>query len=122
MAEAVGVKANTEEEKVAIRALIRAGNAEWKECPCGWFYFGARCPDKDCKEWTALNGTRRIKLYSHTDKESGYDNGKQLGLTGDALKRFAHWGYELAFDADVNLETGDVTLLTVDGHKISPTK
>lgn len=118
----VTMKANTEEEKVALRAILERGTAEWYECPCGWFYSGVRCPDKNCKEWTQVNGIRRVTLYSHSDKEGGYDKGQKLGLEGDALRRFASWGYELVFEADVNLETGDVALLTVNGHKIFPVK
>ena len=124
MSEAFGVKANTEEEKIVIRTVIARGEAKkkWNECPCGWFYTEARCPDKDCKEWTTVNGTRRIKLYAHADKDGGFEDGQTLGLTGDALTRFAGWGYELVFDADVNMVTGEVTLVTVNGHKIFPVK
>jgi|SRR5271154_5172798 len=124
MAEAIAMKANTEAEKVVLRAVIKRGDAGMKyyECPCGWFYSGSRCPDKNCKEWTTVNGTRKIKLYAHADKDGGFEDGETLGLTGDALTRFAGWGYELVFDADVNMVTGEVTLVTINGHKIFPVK
>jgi hypothetical protein len=66
--------------------------------------------------------TKRIKLYLHDSGESAYEKGKELGLEGEALKRFSGWGYEVEFDAAVNMETGKVTLLTVNGHKIFPAK
>ena len=124
MAEAIAMKATTEQERITLRVIIARDDKknQWKECPCGWFYMGARCPDKDCKEWTKVNGTKRVTLTAHCDEDSSYHFGREMGLEGDALRNFAHWGYELSFDADVNMETGDVTLLTVDGHKISPTK
>ena len=124
MAEAVAMKVETEEERVALRAVIARGidPGRWKECPCGWFYSEARCPDKKCVQWKKANGTKRIKLYAHADKDGGFQTGTELGFVADALRRFAGWGYELSFDADVDLETGEVTLVTVNGHKISPTK
>lgn len=63
---------------------------------------------------------RRIKLYLHGDDESAYEKGKELGFEGEALDRFSGWGYEVEFNADVNMETGEVKLITVNGYKISP--
>jgi len=122
MARAVAMKATSPEERETLRTVLARGEEKYFECPCGWFYTEARCPDKDCKEWTTVNGTRRIKLYAHADKDGGFEDGQTLGLTGDALTRFAGWGYELVFDADVNMVTGEVTLVTVNGHKIFPVK
>lgn len=120
MAEAIAMKANTEEEKVTLRAVLARGNQTWSECPCGWFYSGPRCPDKSCKKWKQAGGTKTIKLYAHVDDEGEYEEGEKLGLEGDALREFVSWGYELAFDAKVDMETGKVTLLMVDGRKIEP--
>ena len=61
---------------------------------------------------------KTIKLYAHVDDDGEYDTGEELGLTGDALRTFSGWGYELAFDAEVDLGTGKVKLLTIDGHPI----
>src|SRR5271170_6774542 len=99
MAEAIAMKANTEAEKVVLRAVIKRGDAGMKyyECPCGWFYSGARCPDKTCVKWKKENGTKRIKLYAHESSEGWYDDGKKMGLEGDALRNFAHWGEEIEF-------------------------
>lgn len=122
MPEAIAMKAATEEERITLRSILSRGENPYKECPCGWFYSGSRCPDKTCKEWKKANsGTKRVKLYAHVDDEGEYEHGEKLGLEGDALSNFANWGYELEFDAEVNMETGDVKLLTIDGHKISST-
>jgi hypothetical protein len=118
MAEVIRIsKAVTEQERVTLRALLARGEQKWNECPCGWFYSGSCCPDKGCKEWKKR--PKRVKLYAHEDSDSGYEQGEELGLEDDALKNFAHWGYEIEFEADVNMETGEVKLLSVDGRKIS---
>ena len=122
MAEATAMKAATEPERAVLRAILKRGGQQYIECPCGWFYSGSRCPDKTCVAWKKANGTKRVKLYVHGDREGGYAKGKELGLEGDALRTFAYWGEEIAFEADVNMETGEVTLLAVDGHKIFPVK
>ena len=122
MPEATAMKATTEQERTTLRTILARGEQKYTECPCGWFYLGARCPDKTCKEWKKANSTKRIKLYAHADEDGAYEAGKRLGLEDDALTHFAHWGYEIPFDAEVNMETGNVTLLTVNGHKIFPVK
>jgi hypothetical protein len=122
MAEATAMKATTEQERTTLRTILGRGEQKYTECPCGWFYIGAKCPDQKCKKWKIANGTKRVKLYVHGSKEAGYDKGEELGLTGDALRTFSYWGTEITFEADVNMETGEVTLLSVDGQKILPTK
>jgi hypothetical protein len=122
MPEATAMKATTEQERATLRTILARGEQKYTECPCGWFYLGAKCPDQKCKQWKKANGTKRIKLYTHGDRESAYEVGKELGLEGDTLRTFAYWGEEIEFEADVNMETGEVTLVTVDGHKIFPVK
>jgi len=122
MPEATAMKAATEQERETLRTILSRGASKYVECPCGWFYLGPRCPDKACKEWKKANGTKRVKLYVHGDREGGYEKGKELGLEGDALRNFAYWGEEIGFEADVNMETGEVTLLSVDGQKILSVK
>jgi hypothetical protein len=122
MSKAVAVmKAVTECERQVLRAVLSRGGQEWNECPCGWFYSGPRCPDKDCKEWKKAWGTKRFRLYASADKETAYYIGRdKVGLEGDALSRFSRWGDEIEFEVDIDTETGDVKLVSVNGHKISP--
>jgi hypothetical protein len=123
MAEVIAMKTTTEEERAFLRTILKRGGEKFWECPCGWFYSGARCPDKDCKEWTKVNGTKRFKLYAHADKETAYAIGRdKVGLEGDALRNFSGWGYELEFEVDIDMETGNTKLISVDGHKIFPVK
>lgn len=60
----------------------------------------------------------KIKLYAHADDDTYYEKGEKLGFKGKVLRNFANWGYELEFDAEVDMETGEVKLLSIDGHKI----
>jgi hypothetical protein len=122
MAEATAMKATTEQERTTLRTILARGAQKYTECPCGWFYIGAKCPDTKCKEWKKANGTKRIKMYVHGNDESENERGKQLGLEGTALENFSGWSYEIEFEADVNMETGEVTLVTVNGRKIFPVK
>lgn len=108
------MKTETTEERAVLRKLT-ANNPAWKECSCGWFYTEPRCPDQTCK---VKRGKKLVKLFAHSDEDSYYGVGESLGMTGDALRSFAHWGYELAFDCEVDLDTGAVKLLTVNGLEI----
>jgi hypothetical protein len=114
------IKVTIPAEKLILRRIIAkgqsAGNA-YKECPCGWFYTGKRCPDEKCKLWIPV-APKIIELYAHVNDEDEYEEGKELGLEDEALRTFANWGYELKFKAEVDLTNGKVKLLTIDGHKI----
>jgi hypothetical protein len=59
-----------------------------------------------------------IKMYLHSDKESNYQKGSDLGLTGDVLRNFTYALYEVTFDVEVNRKTGEVKIISVDGHKL----
>lgn len=116
---AEAIKTKTKAEADVLRAVLARGNEKWNECPCGWFYKGARCPDKTCKEWLkTTGGKKQVKLYAHVNSEDYYNDGEKMGLEEGAISTFANWGYEIAFDAEVDLRTGKVKLLTVNGHKI----
>lgn len=119
--ELVKIKAKNEEEAKTLRTVLARSGEKWNECPCGWFTKGEnpKCPDPKCKKWKkATGGKKTVKLYAHENSENWYHDGEKLGLEGDALSNFANWGYELEFEGEVDLETGEVKLLTVGGHKI----
>ena len=52
---------------------------------------------------------RRLTLYAHCSKETNWEKGEALGLTGDALGLFMHFE-EIALDVEV-AEDGRVTVL-----------
>lgn len=117
--EAVALKANTPKEAEVLRTVLARSTEKWNECKCGWFYKGVKCPAKNCPEWKKATGGKKIvQLYAHAEDETYYDEGKKLGLEGEPLRNFSNWGYELAFEGEVDLTTGEVKLLSVDGHKI----
>jgi len=113
------MKAANDNERVLLRGIIKRSSLvtkeEWTECPCGWFYVGKLCPDEKCK---VVPKTIKTKLYAHVDDGDQFHTGRELGLTQEAASKFSGWGYELAFEAEVNPKTGEVKLLTIDGHKI----
>ncbi len=59
-----------------------------------------------------------IKHYLHSDKETNRDIGQEAGLTEEALKEFRYALYEVEFELEVDTETGDYKILTVNGKKL----
>lgn len=78
-------------------------------------YVGPMCPDERCK---VVPETIKTTLYAHVDDGDEFSKGRELGLSMKAAETFSGWGYELEFEAEVNPKTGEVKLLSVDGHKI----
>jgi len=113
------MKASSDAERETLRVILArttlVTNEKWTECPCGWFFTGKLCPDQKCK---VVPATIKTKLYAHVEKGDEYSKGRELGLKQDACDTFSRWGYELEFEAEVNPKTGEVKLLSVDGHKI----
>jgi len=60
----------------------------------------------------------KVKMYLHGDKETNFEQGKELGLTGQALDEFCHALYEVEFDVAVNMQTGETTIVAVDGKAV----
>lgn len=54
-------------------------------------------------------------FYVHSDKESGYDRGREIGLEGDALREFCYTGYEVTFKIVVDRKTGKSKATHVNG-------
>jgi hypothetical protein len=57
-------------------------------------------------------------LYIHSEKETLYEIGEELGLTGEALQNFSYALYEVDFEVDVDEKTGDITILKVNGKNL----
>ena len=56
----------------------------------------------------------KTKVYLHSSKESMAENGVEIGLEGEALDRFVYTFYEVAFDVEVNTETGEAFATAID--------
>lgn len=57
-------------------------------------------------------------MYVHGSRESCYEEGAKLGLTGEALKMFSFVLEEYKLTLEVDMETGKVTPVMIDGLKI----
>lgn len=57
-------------------------------------------------------------IYLHSSKDSNYNKGRTLGLTGKALDMFLFAGYEVALELKVDTETGAAEIMKVDGRPI----
>jgi len=55
-----------------------------------------------------------VEMYLHSDKESNYEKGEELGLTGEALKNFAYALYEVKITLKVDTETGKYEILKAE--------
>lgn len=58
------------------------------------------------------------KVYLHGSKESNHDDGVKRGLTGEALRTFLFTCYEVAVDIEVDTDTGESTIVAVDGRPL----
>lgn len=60
-----------------------------------------------------------IKMYLHGSKDSNWETGEEIGLSEDAIKEnFAYALYEVEFDVEVDMETGETKIMTVDGKPL----
>jgi len=64
----------------------------------------------------------QTKVYVHGSKESMREHGREIGLTGEALNMFAYTGYEIELTVDVNEQTGESTIIAVDGRMVAASK
>lgn len=58
------------------------------------------------------------KMYLHRSKEVNYDLGEELELSDEAMKNFKYALSEVEIEVDVNEETGETTILKVDGREL----
>lgn len=68
------------------------------------------------QEVVAAPWPKRLLLYAHCSKETNWEKGKMLGLTGEALQLFVHFE-EVALEVEV-AEDGMVTVLACDGRPV----
>lgn len=54
-----------------------------------------------------------IKMYLHSDKESNFELGEEIGLSEKAIQeQFKYALYEVEFDVEVDMETGETKVLS----------
>ena len=61
---------------------------------------------------------KRLMLYAYCSKDTNWEEGEKLGLTGEALSLFAHFE-EIALEVEVAAD-GEVTVLACDGLAVTP--
>lgn len=57
---------------------------------------------------------KQAKLYLHGEKDSRWDEQKELGLSDEAMKQYAYVGYEVCLDIEVN-EDGTALAFALNG-------
>lgn len=57
-------------------------------------------------------------MYASGSKESMWDEGERLGLSGEALRMFSHGLDEVTLDLQVDTDTGVVLIIAVDGRVV----
>lgn len=57
-------------------------------------------------------------MYLHGSKEDNWDKGEEIGLSEKALDKFKYALYEVEFEIEVNEETGESTILKVNGREL----
>jgi hypothetical protein len=59
----------------------------------------------------------KVNHYLHSDKETNYELGQEIGLSEDALRNFKYCLYEVEFELEVD-ENGEYEILKVDGREL----
>ncbi len=59
-----------------------------------------------------------VIVYLHADRENMWNIGEKLKLKGDVLKMFSFAACEVKIKLEVNTETGEATIVEVDGKQI----
>ena len=65
-------------------------------------------------------GKQVVKQYLHQDKESGWDLAEHLGFDEGtvAFDEVRGWAYELPVELEVDMETGENHIISIDGKKV----
>lgn len=61
----------------------------------------------------------RTDIYVHSSRESMWEKGEKIGLTGDALKLFSYVGCEVKLTINVDEKTGDAVIVAVDDRPLN---
>ena len=64
----------------------------------------------------------RTDIYIHSSKESMYEKGVEIGLKGEALRRFVFAASEVKLTIDVDAKNGKSSIVAVDDKPLSAAK
>jgi hypothetical protein len=56
----------------------------------------------------------KTTFFVHSDGDGNYNNGKEMGLSGKALDNFCRTGFEISFEIEVNLKTGEAKAISMN--------
>ena len=54
------------------------------------------------------------KLFLHGSRDYHFEEGEEMGMSGEALSNYSRALYEVTFNCKVNTKTGDIEVLSVD--------
>lgn len=60
-----------------------------------------------------------VEIYVHGSRDSNWEQGEKLGLTGEALRMFSFF-CEVKLSLSVNMETGEAKIIAVDDRPLQP--
>jgi hypothetical protein len=60
----------------------------------------------------------KATIYLQSDRISNYNLGQKIGLTREALEMFSFACYEVEIVVEVNVETGECVIVSVDGKEV----
>lgn len=63
-----------------------------------------------------------ITLYLHSSKETNWNAAEDAGLSEEGICYFKYALLEVEFKLEVDKQTGEYQILTVDGRKLEETK
>ena len=58
------------------------------------------------------------KVYLHSDRDTMYEIGEELGLTGKELENFSYSCYEVEITLKVDPKTGNAEIFQIDGRNV----
>lgn len=61
---------------------------------------------------------KRYLSYLHSDKSSNAEKAEELGLSEKALDNFVYSLYEVEFNMEVDVETGETWIIGIAGTKL----
>ena len=60
-----------------------------------------------------------VKMYLHSSKEGNYEEGQdEFGLQGQALENFRCALYEVEFDVELDMESGETIIKKVNNREL----